>query len=146
MKVLIIVLFLTPLFWLQADVLESSSDANMFVIGLAAQRALEIEGLKCEATIVDSTIGIQTNFTALNREQTEKYTTEEPSAAVRGKVLVTIRKPASGSTPFTLEFKAERQSASESWTETKSRGVFERELVEAIKKLVERYRKTPSLN
>jgi hypothetical protein len=118
----------------------------MFVIGLATQRALEIEGFKCEGTIADSSISIQTNFINLNREQTAKYTVGEPSAVVRGEVVVKIRKQTSGSTPFTLELSAERQMAPESWTEIKSSGILERELVDAIKNLIERYRKSPSLN
>jgi hypothetical protein len=146
MRGLLIVLFFTPVVWLQAESVTSESDANIFVIGLAAQRALEITGFKPWETIGDSSLAIQTDILDLNQEQTMKYTDEKPPATVRGRVTIIIRTRDSKRVSFTLELNLEKQSDTEQWVKINSRGNFENEVVETIQKLIDRYRKSPSLN
>jgi hypothetical protein len=146
MRGFLIVLFFTPIIWLQAENITSDSDANIFVVGLAAQRALEITGFKPWETIGDSSLTIQTDILNLNQEQMIKYTDEKPPATVRGRLTIIIRTQDSKHSSFTLEFVLEKQSDAEQWVKINSRGNFEKEMVAAIQNLIDRYRKSPSLN
>lgn len=146
MRSFLIVLFFTPIIWLQAQNITSNSDANIFVIGLAAQRALEITGFKPQDTIGDSSRTIQTDIFNLNQEQMIKYTDEKPPAMVRGRLIIIIRTQDSKHSSFTLEFYLEKQSDTETWLKISSPGNFEKEMVATIQNLIDRYRKSPSLN
>jgi len=146
MRSFLIVLFFMPVIWLQAESITSDSDANIFVIGLAAQRALEITGFKPWETIGDSSLTIQTDILNLNQEQMIKYAGEKPPALVRGRLTIIIRTQDSKHSSFTLEFILEKQSDPVSWVKIKSPGDFEKEMVAVIQNLIDRYRKSPSLN
>lgn len=146
MRAFIIVLLLTPIVWLQAEVIKTDSKANMFVVGLAAQRALEITGFKTQESIENSTITIQADDIKLNDEETGKYTDQKPPAEIRCGVRISIKPDGKNKASFDLTIDPEKSTGDERWEPVRSSGNLEKELIRAIQNLIERYKKLPSLD
>jgi hypothetical protein len=146
MRTLIIVLLLTPIVWLQAEIIKTDSEANMFVVGLAAQRALEIMGFKTQESIDNSALTIQTDNIKLNDEETGKYTDQKPPVEVRCGIRISIKLAGKNQASFDLTVNPEKSAGDERWEPVRSTGDLEKELIQTIQNLIERYKKIPSLD
>jgi hypothetical protein len=146
MRTFIIILLLTPIVWSQAEAFKTDSEANMFVVGLAAQRALEIMGFKTQESIDNSAITIQTDNIKLNDEETGNYTDQKPPAEVRCGIRISIKPDGKNKASFDLTINPEKSAGDERWEPVRSSGNLEKELIRAIQNLIERYKKLPSLD